>query len=132
MPKSTSCLKENTPLLHQNRDKLIFLRETCLHYFEECRKCIKKHVNGMQKFINVKKITSSLSLIRSSEPRKVLKFFFSISCYRASYNDKWEHQLISWWWAISRPKHVETNFKWNIYLIVASSLCSHLSLYDAR
>jgi hypothetical protein len=35
--------------------------------------------------------------------------------------------VISWWWAMSRPKHVETNFKWNIYLIVASSWCSHLS-----
>ena len=84
------------------------------------------------------------------------KCILSISCYRASYNDKWEHQLdatikyifhlklvstlqgllpyagmhscvISWWWAMSRPKHVETNFKWNIYLIVASSWCSHLS-----
>ena len=28
---------------------------------------------------------------------------------------------------MSRPKRVETNFKWNIYLIVASSWCSHLS-----
>jgi len=28
---------------------------------------------------------------------------------------------------MSRPKHVETNFKWNIYSIVASSWCSHLS-----
>ena len=36
--------------------------------------------------------------------------------------------VISWWWAMSRPKHVETNFKWNIYLIVASSWRSHLSL----
>ena len=35
--------------------------------------------------------------------------------------------VISWWWAMSRPKHVETNFKWNIHLIVASSWCSHLS-----
>ena len=74
---------------------------------------------------------------------QVLRMCISISCYRASYNDKWEHQLdatikyifhlklvstcFSWWWAMSRPKHVETNFKWNIYLIVASSWCSHLS-----
>ena len=28
---------------------------------------------------------------------------------------------------MSRPKHVETNSKWNIYLIVASSWCFHLS-----
>jgi len=33
---------------------------------------------------------------------------------------------------MSRSKHVETNFKWNIYSVVASSWCSHLSLYDAR
>ena len=34
--------------------------------------------------------------------------------------------VISWWGAMSRPKHVETNFKWNIYLIVATGWCSHL------
>jgi len=33
---------------------------------------------------------------------------------------------------MSRPKHVETNFKWNIYLIVASSWCSHLSFYIGK
>ena len=30
------------------------------------------------------------------------------------------------------PKHVETYYKWNIYLLAASSWCSYLSLYDAR
>ena len=29
---------------------------------------------------------------------------------------------------MSRPKHVETYFKWNIYLIVASRWCSHLTI----
>jgi len=35
----------NTPLLHQNRGKLIFLRGTYLHYFEDVRKGINKNVN---------------------------------------------------------------------------------------
>ena len=39
--------------------------------------------------------------------------------------------IFSWWWALSCPKHVET-YKWNIYLLAASSWCSYLSLYDAR
>ena len=40
--------------------------------------------------------------------------------------------IFSWWWAVSCPKHVETYYKWNIYLLAASSWCSYLSLYDAR
>ena len=34
--------------------------------------------------------------------------------------------IFSWWWAVSCPKHVETYYKWNIYLIAASSWCSYL------
>ena len=40
--------------------------------------------------------------------------------------------IFSWWWAVSCPKHVETYYKWNIYLLAASSWCSYISLYDAR
>ena len=41
--------------------------------------------------------------------------------------------LISWWWAMFCPKHVETEHKWNIYLLTASGWCvSFKSLYDAR
>ena len=36
--------------------------------------------------------------------------------------------IFSWWWAVSCPKHVETYYKWNIYLLAASSWCSYLSL----
>ena len=35
--------------------------------------------------------------------------------------------IFSWWWAVSCPKHVETHYKWNIYLLAASSWCSYLS-----
>ena len=31
--------------------------------------------------------------------------------------------LISWWWAMFCPKHVETEHKWNIYLLTASGWC---------
>ena len=33
----------------------------------------------------------------------------------------------SWWWAVSCRKHVETYYKWNIYLFAASRWCSYLS-----
>ena len=32
--------------------------------------------------------------------------------------------LFSWGWAMCCPKHVETEHKWNIYLLTASGLCS--------
>ena len=31
--------------------------------------------------------------------------------------------LFSWWWAMCCPKHVETEHKWNIYLLTASGWC---------
>ena len=36
--------------------------------------------------------------------------------------------IFSWWSAVSCPKHVETYYKWNTYLLAASSWCSYLSL----
>ena len=45
-----------------------------------------------------------------TDPLKLLPYADMYSC------------VISWWWAMSRPKHVETNFKWNIYLNVCIKL----------
>ena len=40
--------------------------------------------------------------------------------------------LISWWWAIFCPKHVETEHKWNIYLLTASGWCFSFNSYQNK
>ena len=66
-----------------------------------------------------------------------LNIFYPLDASSASFNglipvtDMYSI-IFSWWWAVFCPKHVETYYKWNIYLLSASSWCSYLSLYDAR
>jgi cellulose synthase/poly-beta-1,6-N-acetylglucosamine synthase-like glycosyltransferase len=37
----------------------------------------------------------------------------------------------SWWWVISRPKHVENTYKWNIYLSYCIKLVFSIIMYYA-
>ena len=73
----------------------------------------------------------------TTQPLPHSNIFYPLDASSASFNglipvaDMYSF-IFSWWWAVSCPKHVETYYKWNIYLLAASSWCSYLSLYDAR